>query len=101
MFFRMIAITAMMMAVMAASPVSAGEISEATRLQIACPEAEHVQLHDGRITWRSEDRNVAKARRCLQEAYRTFVTDPFPVNMTGYCHANKVSVRKGKIVLSC
>lgn len=105
MFFRMIIVAAL--SATTVPPTMADEASDnltATRLAIACPEAEHVQVRDDHITWRSEDRDVAKARRCLKEAYRAVVADPFPVNMRGLCHATKVSVRKGKkdkIVLSC
>ncbi len=104
-FFRKISTTAVV-AMVAVSPVGAADNATdrlmATRLQLACPEAEMVQLRGDHITWSSEPREVTKARRCLREAYRTFVADPFPVNMNGYCNATKVTVtERGTIVLSC
>lgn len=103
MFFRTICIFAAL-SVTAAYPALADEANDnnlATRLALACPEAEYVQVRDDRITWRSEEHETEQSRRCLKEAYRAVVADPFPVNMTGYCQATKVSIRKGKIILSC
>lgn len=105
MLFRInLAIIVLATAMMGSSPVSAGEMSDdstATRLQIACPEARLLQFRQGRITWLGDQREDEETRQCLNRAYGEIIRDPFPVNMGGFCHATKVSIRKGKIILSC
>ncbi len=104
MFFRMIAITAILAAA-PASPINAGEANDdstATRLQIACPEARLLRFRQGRITWLGDRRKDEETRQCLTRAYGEIIRDPFPVNMTGYCSATKVTItERGTIVLSC
>lgn len=107
MFFRIIRIilATAILAAASALPVSAGEANDdstAARLQIACPEARLLQFRQGRITWLGDRRKDEETRQCLNRAYGEILKDPFPVNMTGYCSATKVTVtERGTIVLSC
>ena len=103
MFLRTLLATTVVV-VTATSPISAGEMddnSTATRLQIACPEARLLQFRQGHIMWLGDRRKDKEVRQCLNRVYGEIVADPFPVNMTGYCQATKVSMKRGKIILSC